>query len=134
MLILEVASGCCGSMRHNGPRSALKHRSLCSRSHDDVSTTQTPQAAKSLRPALSAYTIPRLPRSQELAIRAIALLAYGYGVYWIVWRWRHTLNFQHPTFSVVLVLAETFGLLSMAVFIFTACGSFIASRRPRPKG
>ena len=43
---------------------------LCSRSQDDVSTTQTPQAAKSLRPALSAYTIPRLPHSQEMAIRA----------------------------------------------------------------
>ncbi|MDB4916234.1 MAG: glycosyl transferase 2 family protein [Gemmatimonadetes bacterium] len=73
-----------------------------------------------MRPALSAYTIPRLPRSQELAIRGIALGAYGYGVYWIIWRWHSSLNWEHPAFSLVLVLAETFGLISMAFFIFTA--------------
>ena len=106
----------------------------CSRSQDDVSTTLTPPAAKSLRPALSAYTIPRLPQSQELAIRAIALVAYAYGVYWIVWRWRHTLNWQHPTFSLVLILAETFGLISMAFFIFTAWRLVHREPPPAPEG
>ena len=101
---------------------------------NDVSTTQTPQAAKSLRPALSAYTIPQLPRSQELAIRAIALISYAYGVYWIAWRWRHTLNWQHPAFSLVLILAETFGLFSMAFFIFTAWRLVHREPPPAPEG
>ena len=91
-------------------------------------------AAKSLRPALSAYTIPRLPRSQELAIRVVALLAYAYGVYWIAWRWTHTLNWQHPTFSLVLVVAETFGLFSMAFFIFTAWRLVHREPPPAPEG
>src|SRR5204863_154868 len=90
------------------------------RSQIDVSTTPTPAAAKSRRPALSAYTIPRLPRAQELAIRGIALIAYAYGVYWITWRWWNTLNWDHPLFSLTLIIAETFGLISMAFFIFTA--------------
>ena len=99
-----------------------------------MSNTATPPAAKSLRPALSAYTIPRLPRGQELAIRAIALIAYAYGVYWIVWRWRSSLNWEHPVFSLVLVIAETFGLISMAFFIFTAWRLVHREPPPAPPG
>ena len=96
--------------------------------------TPTPSAATSLRPALSAYTIPKLPRGQELAIRAIALVAYAYGVYWIYWRWTSSLNWQNPTFSLVLVIAETFGLLSMAAFIFTAWRLVHREPPPAPPG
>jgi cellulose synthase (UDP-forming) len=99
-----------------------------------VLDTPTPSAATSLRPALSAYTIPKLPRGQELAIRAIALLAYAYGVYWIYWRWTSSLNWQNPTFSLVLVIAETFGLLSMAAFIFTAWRLVHREPPPAPPG
>ena len=104
------------------------------RSQIDVSNIEAPSAAKSLRPALSAYTIPRLPRSQELAIRGIALLAYAYGVYWIVWRWRSSLNWDNPVFSLVLIIAETFGLLSMAFFIFTAWRLVHREPPPAPEG
>ena len=99
-----------------------------------MNTTQTPPAAKSLRPALSAYTIPRLPASQELAIRVIALAAYAYGVYWIYWRWTNTVNWTHPVFSLILVLAETFGLISMAFFIFTAWKLVHREPPPAPDG
>ena len=99
-----------------------------------MSTTQTPPAAKSLRPALSAYTIPRLPASQELAIRVIAVAAYAYGVYWIYWRWTNTVNWNHPVFSLVLILAETFGLISMAFFIFTAWKLVHREPPPAPDG
>ena len=99
-----------------------------------MSTTQTAQAAKSLRPALSAYTIPRLPASQELAIRVIALAAYAYSVYWIYWRWTNTINWEHPLFSLILILAETFGLISMAFFIFTAWRLVHREPPPAPDG
>ena len=99
-----------------------------------VNNPQLPQAAASLRPALSANTIPVLPRAQELAIRFLALGAYAYGVYWIIWRWSNTLNWKHPTFSLVLVLAETFGLVSMAFFIFTAWRLVRREPPPAPDG
>ena len=86
--------------------------------------------AAASRPALSLNTIPRLPRAQELAIRAIGLVAYAYGVYWIAWRWSHTINWDHPVFSLVLVVAETFGLLSSAFFLFTVWR--LESREPPP--
>ena len=75
-------------------------------------------------------TIPSLPRAQELAIRVIGLVAYAYGVYWIAWRWTNTINWEHPVFSLVLVVAETFGLLSSAFFLFTAWR--LESREPPP--
>ena len=96
--------------------------------------TLAPTAATSLRPALSAYTIPRLPRGQELAIRALSLVAYAYGVYWIAWRWTSSLNWDHPVFSLILVLAETFGLISMASFIFTAWRLVHREPPPAPEG
>ena len=88
----------------------------------------------SSRPTPSASTIPVLPRAQELTIRALALGAYVYGVYWIVWRWTNTLNWKHPSFSLVLVLAETFGLISMAFFIFTAWRLVNRQPPPAPEG
>ena len=99
-----------------------------------VSIDPIPSAAKSLRPALSANTIPQLPRAQEVAIRVIAILAYAYGVYWIIWRWRSSLNWDHPLFSLVLVIAETFGLFSMAAFIFTAWRLVRREAPPAPDG
>ncbi len=57
-----------------------------------------------------------------------------YGVYWIIWRWNNTLNWKHPTFSLVLVIAETFGLLSMAFFIFTAWRLVHREPPPAPDG
>ena len=99
-----------------------------------MNSPQEPSAVKSLRPVLSAYTIPRLPQAQEVVIRAISLLAYAYGVYWIVWRWTHTINWQHPVFSLVLVLAETFGLVSMAFFIYTAWRLVHREPPPAPDG
>ncbi|MDB4898404.1 MAG: restriction endonuclease, partial [Gemmatimonadetes bacterium] len=83
-----------------------------------VSPSSTGSASSAQRPALSANTIPRLPRLQELTVRAVALLALLYSIYWIWWRWTATLNPDHWIFSIVLVTAETTGLLSMCFFIF----------------
>ena len=99
-----------------------------------MSDSQVPSAAKSLRPALSAYTIPRLSQSQELIIRCVAVIAYAYGLYWIAWRWTSSLNWDHPVFSLVLVGAETYGLLGMAFFIFTVWRLVHREPPPAPEG
>ena len=56
--------------------------------------------------------IPRLPRGQELFTRAFAAIAWLYGLYWIIWRWGFSLNPHAIVFSVVLVVAETYGLIN----------------------
>ena len=86
------------------------------------------------RRAFSGNAIPELPPAQEATIRAIALLAYVYGVYWIIWRWRSSLNWDHPVVSLLLVIAETFGLISMAFFIFTAWRLVRREPVPAPAG
>ena len=91
-----------------------------------IPTAPTP----SERPALSANTIPRLSSVQELAIRGFAIMAYAYAVYWIIWRWRSSLNWEQPVFSLILVIAETFGIVSMAFFFFTVWR--LENREPPP--
>ncbi|HEX9484914.1 MAG TPA: glycosyltransferase [Gemmatimonadaceae bacterium] len=85
-------------------------------------------------PGVSASTIPRLPESQETAIRVIAVVAYAYAAYWIYWRWTSSLNWDHPIFSLTLVVAETFGLVSMALFIFTVWRLLHREPPPAPEG
>ena len=91
-------------------------------------------ALPSARPPLSAYTIPRLPQTQEVLIRVVAVLAYAYALYWIAWRWTSSLNWDHPVFSLVLVIAETFGVLSTAMFIFTVWRLEHREPPPAPEG
>ena len=70
------------------------------------------------RRASAVNTIPQLPRAQEWIVRCVAVVALLFSVYWIWWRWTSTLNWKHPIFSILLVLAETTGLISMCFFIF----------------
>ena len=91
-----------------------------------------PEASR--RPALSATTIPLLPRRQELFIRAFAVLSFAYAVYWVFWRWHNSLNWDSPVFSLILVIAETFGLLSTAFFIFTVWRLVHREPPPAPDG
>lgn len=93
-----------------------------------------PAAAVSQRPALSANTIPQLPRLQELTVRVVAIVALIYSVYWIWWRWTATLNWDHPIFSIVLVVAETTGLVSMCFFIFNVWKLERREPPPAPDG
>jgi cellulose synthase (UDP-forming) len=99
----------------------------------NAATPALPTAAAQ-RPALAANTIPQLSRRQEALIRTVAVVAYGYAIYWIVWRWTSSLNWQHPVFSLLLVLAETFGVVSMAFFIFTAWRLVHREPPPAPPG
>src|SRR3954469_25030373 len=63
--------------------------------------------------------IPRQPRGQEIFTRAFAAIAWLYGAYWIVWRWGFSLNPHAIVFSIVLVVAETYGLINSFFLIAT---------------
>jgi cellulose synthase (UDP-forming) len=63
--------------------------------------------------------IPRLPRGQEIFTRAFAAIAWLYGLYWIIWRWGFSLNQHAIVFSIVLIVAETYGLINSFFLIAT---------------
>jgi cellulose synthase (UDP-forming) len=62
-----------------------------------------------------ANAVPRLAGWQELGIRAVAVATLAYWTYYIAWRWTATLNTHALWFSIPLVLAETWGLLTAFV-------------------
>ena len=67
-------------------------------------------------------------------MRAVAVLAYLYAIYWIYWRWTSTINWEHPAFSLVLLIAESFGIISMAFFFFTVWRLERREPPPAPAG
>ena len=70
-------------------------------------------------PSPGFWTVPRLSPFHERLTQVVAVLAWCAGLYWIVWRWRVSLNWSAPAFSLTLVLAETYGLLSSAMLVMT---------------
>ncbi|HEX8674097.1 MAG TPA: glycosyltransferase [Longimicrobium sp.] len=70
------------------------------------------QARKATR-----YSVPRLPKWQERMIRVLAVVTLAYGVYYISWRWTQSLNTKALWFSIPLVLAETWGLLTAFIMV-----------------
>ncbi|HLM69171.1 MAG TPA: cellulose synthase catalytic subunit, partial [Longimicrobium sp.] len=50
-------------------------------------------------------------------IRALAVVTLAYGVYYISWRWTQSLNTEALWFSIPLVLAETWGLLTAFIMV-----------------
>ena len=78
--------------------------------------------------------IPKLPRGEELFVRGFAAIAMLYGLYWIYWRWTYSLNPDALTFSVVLVVAETYGLLNSLLMIATVWKLNYREPPPAPRG
>src|SRR3954463_451735 len=78
--------------------------------------------------------IPRQPRGQEIFTRAFAAIAWLYGAYWIVWRWGFSLNPHAIVFSIVLVVAETYGLINSFFLIATVWRLKYRTAPPAPKG
>ncbi|MEP6857524.1 MAG: glycosyltransferase [Gemmatimonadales bacterium] len=78
--------------------------------------------------------IPRLPRGEELFTRGFAALAWLYGLYWIIWRWTSSLNADALIFSIVLIVAETYGLISSFFLIATVWKLKYRESPPTPKG
>jgi cellulose synthase (UDP-forming) len=78
--------------------------------------------------------IPRLPRWQENFVRGFALVTLAYATYYVGWRWTSTLNPDALWFSVSLVAAETYGLLTSFYFVFTAWRPRKRRARAAPRG
>ncbi|HEY6089323.1 MAG TPA: glycosyltransferase [Gemmatimonadaceae bacterium] len=78
--------------------------------------------------------IPKLPRGEELFMRGFAAVAWLYGLYWIIWRWSFSLNPEALTFSIVLVVAETYGLINSFFLIATVWKLKYRDAPPAPKG
>ncbi|HEY1953538.1 MAG TPA: glycosyltransferase [Gemmatimonadaceae bacterium] len=78
--------------------------------------------------------IPRLPRGQEIFTRAFAAIAWLYGLYWIVWRWGFSLNHHALVFSIVLIVAETYGLINSFFLIATVWRLKYRDPPPAPAG
>jgi cellulose synthase/poly-beta-1,6-N-acetylglucosamine synthase-like glycosyltransferase len=78
--------------------------------------------------------IPRLPRGQEIFTRAFAAIAWLYGAYWIFWRWGFSLNPHAIVFSIVLIVAETYGLINSFFLIATVWRLKYRDPPPAPAG
>src|SRR4030081_2429666 len=73
--------------------------------------------------------IPKLPRGEELITRVFAVIAWLYGLYWISWRWGSSLNHNALVFSIILIVAETYGLIN-SFFLIATGGKLKLSHRP----
>jgi cellulose synthase (UDP-forming) len=78
--------------------------------------------------------IPRLSRGEELITRIFAVVAWLYGLYWITWRWSSSLNHNALIFSIVLIVAETYGLINSFFLIATVWKLKYRDSPPAPKG
>ncbi|HEX3533743.1 MAG TPA: glycosyltransferase [Gemmatimonadaceae bacterium] len=78
--------------------------------------------------------IPKLPRGEEMITRVFAVIAWLYGLYWIVWRWSSSLNHNALIFSIVLILAETYGLINSFFLIATVWKLKYRDAPPTPRG
>lgn len=78
--------------------------------------------------------IPKLPRGQEIFTRAFAAIAWLYGLYWIIWRWGFSLNPNALVFSIVLIVAETYGLINSFFLIATVWRLKYREPPPAPAG
>src|SRR5438045_9672358 len=78
--------------------------------------------------------IPRQPHGHELVTRAVAAIGLLYGVYWIAWRWTYSLNPNALVFSLVLVIAETYGLINSCLMVFTVWKLNYRVSPPAPRG
>ena len=71
---------------------------------------------------------------KERVIRTFAILTLAYALYYIVWRWTATLNWEAWWFSVTLALAETVGLLTTFFFVFNTWKLKVHPLRPARRG
>src|SRR6267143_952914 len=78
--------------------------------------------------------IPKLSAGEELFTRMFAVIALLYGLYWIIWRWSSSLNPQALIFSIVLIVAETYGLINSFFMIATVWKLKYRDPPPAPKG
>jgi cellulose synthase (UDP-forming) len=91
-------------------------------------------ATSAIGSGMSVYAIPRPSEARERLTRSVACVAWLYGLYWIIWRWSETLNWDAPVFSLLLISAETWGLLPTAALIITVWRLNHRTPPPAPPG
>jgi cellulose synthase (UDP-forming) len=77
--------------------------------------------------------IPRMARGEEWITRIFAVIAWLYGLYWISWRWSSSLNHNALVFSIVLIVAETYGLINSFLLIATVWKLKYRDSPPAPR-
>lgn len=82
------------------------------------------------RPLVATYSVPDIPEHQERIVRAVAVLSFLLGLYWISWRWTESLNWRDPIWSITLAAAETWGLIATLFLIVTVWR--VTRREPPP--
>ena len=79
-------------------------------------------------------SIRPLRQSEEYMTRAVAVIAWLFGLYWIIWRWTESLNPHAIVFSILLVVAETWGLWNSFVLLVTCWRLTYRESPPAPAG
>lgn len=63
---------------------------------------------------------PRRERFRTIGFRVLTVITVTLAMYYLLWRYFRSLNPEHPVFSIVLVLAETYGIIGGFLFIMMA--------------
>ena len=88
-----------------------------------IRSSLTMQPSEALQPSQPPreryYTVPVQSPLAERLTQIVAIIAWLYGLYWLTWRWTETINWSSPVFSLVLVIAETYGLVSSGLLLIT---------------
>ncbi len=121
------------STGHAGVASEATHPSATQNGAPAYETAAEPAVADATS-APGLYAIPRQSETKERITRVVAVVAWLYGLYWIIWRWTETLNWDAPVFSILLVSAETWGLLTTAALIITVWKLNHRTPHPPPPG
>lgn len=78
--------------------------------------------------------VPHFTDGRERFIRVAGIFSLIVGLCWLYWRWTYTLNPEAMWFSLLLVSAETWGLLVSALFLFNAWRIPSRTLNPAPPG
>ncbi|HNX73614.1 MAG TPA: glycosyltransferase [Spirochaetales bacterium] len=69
-------------------------------------------------------------KTYQMAVRLIGLLTVASGLNYIVWRYAYSLNMQALWFSIPMVIAETYGIVDMLLFVLMSWRQ--PNRKPLP--
>ena len=69
-------------------------------------------------------------KTYQMAVRLIGLLTVASGLNYIVWRYAYSLNMQALWFSIPMVIAETYGIVDMLLFVLMSWRQ--PDRKPLP--
>ncbi|HOR91443.1 MAG TPA: glycosyltransferase [Rectinema sp.] len=69
-------------------------------------------------------------KTYQLVVRIIGILTVASGLNYIVWRYAHSLNTQALWFAIPMVIAETYGIIDMLLFVLMSWRQ--PERRPLP--